>query len=334
MDIASIKPGLLTTREEMKILFGGGTQAGIISSKSTPNILIYVDHDSGEKYGYEDGWLAEEDALGPIFEYTGHGQAGDQTFLGNKGSGNKAVLCHDDHPRKSLRIFMAAGKVPGSGSAAKQQRYVGEFELDKEQPYTVREALDEGGAKRCIIVFRLRPSGDYERLPQDFISCPQDTESRPVLARVATTRLDEPKLTRPRQRRVSESRRAAQPSLIADLRQGDLRADYLHSLTEQGHEVFAFQIKIAGTSKTLKTDLYDASTHELYAIRGDTSREEVRVAIGQLKDLRRHVTPGNPKLVTLLPHRPQSDLVNLLHAEGIDLIYQENNDYVRLQSSY
>ncbi|MFF5143616.1 hypothetical protein ACFY6U_28435 [Streptomyces sp. NPDC013157] len=333
MDIASIKPGLLTTRDEMKILFGGGNQAGIISSATTPNILIYVDHSSGKKYGYEDGWLDEEDALGPVFEYTGHGKVGDQTFLGVNGSGNKAVLYHADDPGKSLRVFMATGKVPGGGSSAKQQRYVGEFALDRKQPYTVREALDERGAKRCIIVFRLRPSGDYERLPQDVISRAENTEARPVLARVAATRLDEPKLTQPKRKKVSESRRAAQPSLIADLRQAALREDYLNELTEQGHDVFAFQIKIAETSKILKTDLYDASMRELYAIRGDSSREEVRVAVGQLKDLVRHVIPAKPKLVTLLPNKPQDDLINLLHAEGIDLIYQDGTQYTRYPSN-
>ncbi|MFK0155275.1 hypothetical protein ACIQVK_24760 [Streptomyces sp. NPDC090493] len=333
MDIASIRPGRLTTREEMKILFGGGTQAGIISSTTTPNILIYVDHDSGKKYGYEDGWLDEEDELGPVFEYTGHGKSGDQTFLGTRGSGNKAVLYHADPPGRTLRVFMATGKVPGEGSSAKQQRYVGEFALDREHPYTVREATDNRGVKRCIIVFRLRPSGDYERLPQDVISRAENTEARPVLARVAATRLDEPKLTQPKQKRASESRRAAQPSLIADLRQAVLREDYLNELIGQGHDIFAFQIRIAETSKILKTDLYDASTHELYAIRGDNSREEVRAAVGQLKDLVRHIKPAKPKMITLLPKRPQDDLISLLHTEGIDLIYQDSTGYTRCPSN-
>ncbi|MGW1875917.1 hypothetical protein [Streptomyces sp. NPDC001975] len=332
MDIASIRPGLLTTREEMKILFGGGNQAGIISSTTTANILIYVDHDSGKKYGYEDGWLDEEDELGPVFEYTGHGQAGDQTFLGAKGSGNKAVLYHADHPYKSLRVFMAVGKVPDRNSSAKQQRYIGEFEVDTKQRYTVREAMDEAGEKRRIIVFRLRPKGDYERLPEDVISRAETTDTRRVLARVAATRLDEPKLTPPKKTRASESRRAAQPSLIADLRQALLREKYLKELTRQGHDVFAFQIKIAGTSKILKTDLYDATTHELYAIRGDSNREEVRTAVAQLKDYVRHIKPANPNLIALLPDSPQDDLLNFLHTEGIDLIYPDGAGYARFPS--
>jgi 5-methylcytosine-specific restriction protein A len=323
MDLASIKPGLMTTRAAMKKLFGGGTQGGIIPSDTTPNILIYVDHDSGKKYGYEDGWLEEEDDRGPVFEYTGQGTRGEQTFLGLNGSRNAAVLCHADSG-KSLRVFMAAGKVPDPTSSAKQQRYVGEFELDAELPYTVREAHDENGERRRIIVFRLRPKGDFERLTQDVISRAKGTDTHRVSANVVACKMVEPK-----KKRASDSRRAAQPSLIADLRQSALREQYLNELTKHEHEVFAYQIKISGTTSTLKTDLYDATMHELYAIRGASSREEVRMAIGQLKDFVRHIKPPDPKLTVLLPEKPQDDLLNLLHTEGMDLVYEDADGYTR-----
>ncbi|MFF3819938.1 hypothetical protein ACFYYD_25665 [Streptomyces bluensis] len=312
----------------MKKVFGGGTQEGIIPSKTTPNILIYVDHDSGKKYGYEDGWLEEEDELGPVFEYTGQGTLGEQTFLGLKGSGNAAVLYHADAGR-TLRVFMAEGKVPGSKSAAKQQRYIGEFELDSKQPYTVREANDEEGVRRPIIVFRLRPAGAYERLAKDAIKPAEETNAHPVAANVAASRMIEPKMVEPKRKQASESRRAAQPSLIADLRQSDLREQYLKELVEQQHRVIAYQIKIAGTTTILKTDLYDATVHELYSVRGESSREEVRTAIGQLKDYVRHIRPRNPKLSVLLPEKPQEDLLNFLHTEGIDLVYQHDTGYTR-----
>ncbi|MEV2215407.1 hypothetical protein AB0H86_28925 [Streptomyces sp. NPDC050997] len=328
MDISSIRPGLLTTRAAMKELFGGGTQGGIIPSETTPNILIYMDHDSGKKYGYEDGWLEEEDELGPVFEYTGQGTRGEQTFLGQNGSRNAAVLYHEDAGR-SLHVFMAAGRVPNSNSAAKQQRYIGEFELDGKQPYTVREANDEKGDRRRIIVFRLRPRGDFERLAEDIITRAVKTDTHRVSANVAESRMLEPKMVEPKKKRVLESRRAAQPSLIADLRQSDLRAKYIKELTEREHDVFAYQIKIAGTTRILKTDLYDAAAHELYSVRGESSREEVRTAIGQLKDYVRHIKPPNPKLSVLLPEKPLDDLLDLLHTEGIDLVYQDGAGYTR-----
>ncbi|MFD7813226.1 hypothetical protein ACFV6E_09830 [Streptomyces sp. NPDC059785] len=328
MDKPSITPGLLTTREEMKKLFGGGTQGGIIPSDTTSNILIYVDHDSGKKYGYEDGWLAEEDELGPVFEYTGQGTRGEQTFLGRNGSRNAAVLYHAD-TGKSLRVFMAAGRVSDPKSAAKQQRYIGEFELDSNQPYTVREANDENGERRRIIVFRLRPKGDFERITKDAISRAEATDANPVSADVVAGKMLEPKMVKPRKSQASESRRAAQPSFIADLRQSELRASYLAELKSQQHEVFAYQIKIAGTTTILKTDVYDATTHELYSVRGEASREEVRMAIGQLKDYARHIKPRGLTLSILLPAPPQDDLVDLLHTEGIDIVYRSDHEYMR-----
>ncbi|MGW3951417.1 hypothetical protein ACWEKM_10840 [Streptomyces sp. NPDC004752] len=328
MDVSSIRPGLLTTRAEMKKVFGGGRQAGIEPSDTTPNILIYVDHDSGKRYGYEDGWLEEEDQWGPVFEYTGQGKVQDQTFLGTGGSRNKAVLYHAES-RRSLRVFMAAGKASNSKSSAKQQRYVGEFELDTKQPYTVREALDEKGDRRRIIVFRLRPKENFERVTEDVIARAKSTHAHRVSAGVTTSRMTEPKMVEPKRKGASESRRAAQPSLIADLRQSDLRDKYLAELTKQGHEVFAFQIKIAGTTTILKTDLYDATAHELYSVRGDCGREEVRTAVGQLKDYVRHIRPRNPKLTVLLPEKPHDDLLDLLHIEGIDLVHQDGAGYTR-----
>jgi hypothetical protein len=333
MDIASIKPGLVTTRAEMQELFGGGTQEGIIPSTTTPNILIYVDHDSGKKFGYEDGWLLEEeDELGPVFEYTGQGTRGDQTFLGRNGSRNAAVLNHV-HAERSLRVFMTIGKVPGSRSGAKRQRYIGEFELDTKQPYTVREALDEEDKPRRIIVFRLRPTGEYERLDRDAIKRAEITDAHRVSVTVAAGKLPEPepehpKRVAPKRNRVPESRRAAQPSLIAEHRQAALRDQYVEHLTKQEHDVHAYQIKIAGMSKALTTDLYDSTENELYSVRGESSREEVRIAVGQLKDLARHIKP-HPKLLVLLPKRPLDDLLTFLRAEEIDLVFQDGTDFTR-----
>lgn len=332
MDLSSITPGLLTTRAEMKLVFGGGPQGGIVPSNSTPNILIYVDHDSGKPYGYEDGWLEEEDELGPVFEYTGQGTRGAQTFLGQRGSGNAAVLYHSDAGR-ALHVFMAAGRVPDARSAAKQQRYIGEFTLDLKEPYTVREARDDKNEQRRIIVFRLRPVGEYERLADDTVTRAAETLTQPISALAAANRLVEPKMVKPKTRRSSESRRAAQPSLIAELRQSELRENFLGELEKQQHDVFAYQIKIAGTTTNLKTDLYDATAHELYSVRGESSREEVRTAVAQLKDYVRHIRPRNPKLSAVLPEKPQEDLLNFLHAEGIDAVCRENMGYTRYSAT-
>ncbi|MFJ8936345.1 hypothetical protein ACIRL0_11580 [Streptomyces sp. NPDC102365] len=322
MTESPIEPGQLTTRAKMKKLFGGGDQEGIILSKSTPNILIYTDHASGKEYGYEDGWLEEEDSQGPIFEYTGKGRTGHQTFEGLAGSRNKAILRHVDDG-KALRLFMAAGKDPRSGSSEKQQRYLGEFELDAKQPYTIREADDHDGNRRLIIVFRLRPGSRVQHIPEDAITPAPTTQVQQVSAAVTASSMVEPP-----GKRAPESRRSAQPSTIAEHRKMQLLGDYHRHLVEQRHNIFAYQIKIAGTRSTLKTDLYDATDHVLYCVKGESSRDEIRMAIGQLKDYVRHIDPANPKLAVLLPENPHEDLQDLLSKEGIGLVYQDGDGYL------
>ncbi len=131
-------------------------------SATTNNVLLFSDPAAGHRFGYYDGWVAEEDAHGPVFEYTGAGATGDQTFE----RGNKAILNHVDAGR-SLRVFTAAGRVPGSQTVL--HRYVGEFKVDAEQPYILRQAPDSSGHSRNVIVFRLRPAGPVARDSRDVI---------------------------------------------------------------------------------------------------------------------------------------------------------------------
>ncbi|MBB4791942.1 KAP family P-loop NTPase fold protein [Streptomyces nodosus] len=160
-----IQPGMAATRAEIKNLYGGGTQGGIVPSATTNNVLLFSDPAAGHRFGYFDGWLAEDDARGPIFEYTGAGTIGDQTFE----RGNKAILNHVEDGR-SLRVFTAAGRVEGSQTIL--HRYVGEFKVDAEQPYIQRQAPDANGNSRNVIVFRLRPAGPVDRDSLDTISPP------------------------------------------------------------------------------------------------------------------------------------------------------------------
>jgi hypothetical protein len=71
MVISQPKPGDTTTRAEVKRIFRGGDQGGIVPSATMPNVLIYTDPKTGEQSGYIDGWLPDEDGDGPLFEYTG-----------------------------------------------------------------------------------------------------------------------------------------------------------------------------------------------------------------------------------------------------------------------
>ncbi|WP_043231638.1 hypothetical protein [Streptomyces sp. NRRL F-5193] len=313
-------PGEITTRAAMQEVFGGGPQGGIITSRTSDNVLIYNDHDAGSIFGYKDGWLDEEDEQGRIFEYTGAGTEGDQTFLGRKGVGNKAILQHVEDGN-ALRLFMAAGKVPGSG--AKQQRYIGEFQLDGEQPYVVREALDVKNNMRKVIVFRLRPVGGVHYDDADAIPKAEKTVAVPVAADVTTSSMVEPE-----SRKTASAPRSAVPDTQIERRESELSEAYEAFLRRHGHEVKRFQIKPKGSARTLLSDLYDVTEGVLYECKGAARRDAVRMAIGQLFDYRRHISPENPTLAVLLPSKPEQDLCDLLKAERIALVYREGETFV------
>ncbi|HEX5567216.1 MAG TPA: hypothetical protein VFY14_09915 [Streptomyces sp.] len=319
MTVKKPVPGQITTRAEMKKVFGGGPQGGIIPSRSTPSVLIYVDHHSGAKYGYKDGWLDEEDEIGPVFEYTGAGTKGHQTFEGQKGTGNRAILQHVEAGRE-LHLFVAAGKMPDSDT--KKQRYVGQFELDTAQPYVVRQALDENKVMRKVIVFRLRPAGSVQRDVHDVIPPAKTTVAVPVPADVTTSSMVEPE-----GHSTATSERSAVPKTQAERREARLSKDFEAYLKALHHQVGRFQIKVKGTTSTLLTDLYDATSHVLYESKGTASRNAVRLAIGQLLDYRRHIRPADPRLAILLPEQPQEDLCELLAKEGIALVYPEGDTF-------
>jgi 5-methylcytosine-specific restriction protein A len=91
--------------------YGGTRQSGISPSGSHPFIFLFTGN-SGETYGYEDGWQ-EDDG---VFLYTGQGQVGDMEFK----RGNKAIQNHVADG-KQLFLFRAIGK-------GQPVEFFGEFE--------------------------------------------------------------------------------------------------------------------------------------------------------------------------------------------------------------
>ncbi len=291
---------------------------GIHPSSTTPNVLLYTDPSSGEQWGYYDGWAPTDDGTGPIFEYTGDGD-GDQVFKGRHGQRNRAILMHVDDGR-GLRLFKADGKVPGSG--AKRQRYIGLFELDTELPYVVRQAPNTKGQLRRVIVFRLRPIDTLEVADRDSITPLPKTESVPVPAELTTSAMVEPEANH-----GGPISRSALPRTDVSRREASLCDEFRILLEEHEREVKRFQIRVAGLSSSLLTDLYDADSHILYEAKGASSRESVRMAIGQLMDYRRHVTPSDPNLAVLLPQEPHPDLRDLLDSVNIGLVYRHEDSF-------
>src|SRR5829696_8232251 len=115
-----LTPGEAIRRTELHRIYGGSRQGGTIPSRSTPNILLFLDRAVGSAHGSFDGWVGDR------FYYTGHGQKGDQQFR----AGNAGVVRHRADGR-AIRVFRGAG-----GPVT----YLGEFALDEDQPYFRMEA--------------------------------------------------------------------------------------------------------------------------------------------------------------------------------------------------
>ncbi|MGI5337821.1 hypothetical protein ACQEVS_10670 [Streptomyces sp. CA-181903] len=356
--VVEIKPGDIRTRAEIRAIFGGSPQGGICPSDDKQSVNLYSDPDVGEQLGYYDGWLAEEDELGPVYEYTGAGKVGDQTFDGVAGSGNRAILRHAEQGRV-LRVFTRVGKIPGSDT--KTHRYLGAFALDGMQPYVWRRIHGEDGNERNVIVFRLRAEGEVQHTEQDVIPPAGETSAEFVPFQVVTAAMFESDpatsgdlpLPKPQAPKRTTSRgaapnpetsgtfvvpaafsarlslRAATAATVAVRHEAELTQAYRARLEAAGHRTGAFQIKVKGLTSTLRTDLYDATDHVLYEAKGSSSREDVRTALGKLLDYSRYVKvpehEGEPKRIILLPSNPDPDMYTLLDRYDVGVIYRSDD---------
>ncbi|SEO22007.1 hypothetical protein [Actinacidiphila rubida] len=355
-----INPGDVRTRTEIRAAFGGSPQGGICPSDHKHSVNLYSDPDVGEQAGYYDGWLAEQDEQGSVFEYTGAGKSGDQTFGGFAGSGNRAILRHAEQGRV-LRVFTRVGKVPGSDT--KTHRYLGMFTLDGMQPYVWRRVHGEDGQDRSVIVFRLRPEGTVQHAVQDVIPPAEETTAEFVPYQAVTSAMfqSEPATTgalpfpKQRVRKGGTARkpapnaetsgtfvvpeafgaklsiRAATAATVAVRHEAELTQTYKAHLESAGHKTGAYQIRVKGLTSTLRTDLYDATDHVLYEAKGSNSREDIRMALGQILDYSRYIKApeheGEPKRVILLPSAPTPDMFTLLDRYDVEVVYRSDDGH-------
>lgn len=72
----------------------------------------------------------------------------------------------------------------------------------------------------------------------------------------------------------------------------------------------------------LYVDLFDRTHWQLIEAKVSTSRESIRMAIGQLRDYRRFYPTRHPSLAVLLASRPKADCVKLLTDNQIAVIWK------------
>jgi 5-methylcytosine-specific restriction enzyme A len=128
-------------RREIHGPYGGQWQSGIATPANQSFVFLFTG-ETGEQYGYRDGW--EENG---VFLYTGEGQVGDQQFT----HGNRAIR---DHAKdgKDLHLFELLGKRQG-------YRYLGMFVWPT---WEYRRGIDLNGEERQVIVFHLVQPGEEE----------------------------------------------------------------------------------------------------------------------------------------------------------------------------
>ncbi|MFD4907513.1 hypothetical protein [Kitasatospora purpeofusca] len=329
-------PGLLTTRVQIAAALGGSRFGGIEPAADSEMVIVYSDLQAAKKHGYVFDGQTEDDDRGPRYLYTGEGPSGDQTFI----AGNKSLLRHREEGR-TLQLFVADGYVvnPATGktTGTKQQRYVGQMMIDPDEPFERRRALGADGRERWVIVFHLRPDPQAEYPPK--FTAAEATQPAPLDALVdldfeiepetAPTTGEAPAVVEPWSEQI-ETEAHITGETVANIpggqrtvlrREGQLVSEYKAHLVAAGHVVKRYQISVEGVSTTLKTDLYDATENALYEAKGTVRRDDVRMAIGQLFDYRRHLdVPDGMRLAVLLPGDPGKDLRALLDDVGISLV--------------
>ncbi len=88
-----------------------------------------------------------------------------------------------------------------------------------------------------------------------------------------------------------------------------------------------FRVRPRGEARELVSDVYDKNRNNLIEAKGTGSRGEIRMAIGQLFDYRRFITPA-PACAILLPVPPRPDVADLLESAGISAIWKDGKSFV------
>lgn len=287
INLWALNPGDKIERKVLHENFGGRTQGGIGPSKSSPNVFVFTDAVAGAKHGYIDGW--GEDGC---FHYTGEGQYGDQAMK----SGNASILRHKQEGRR-LRLFDGARGIVA---------YIGEFEIEDQQPYYFADAPETGGgAVRQVIVFRLRPVG----LPTGIPSVGKVLPESPIFEDVPLEGFFTERMVIEPSRELYEAERK-EAELVRQF------ADYVRSM---GLQVVRRRILPKNEGKPIFTDIFLPGKNLLIEAKGSAQRGCVRMAIGQLADYRRFF--DNPSCAILLPSEPREDLMNLCASQSIAVFW-------------
>jgi len=291
----TLKPGDSIKRKELHDQYGGSRQSGISPCTKSDNVIIFTDPASGEQHGYHDEWMPDG-----RFHYSGEGKYGDQKMT----SGNASLLNHAKQGR-TLRVFQGARDTV---------TYQGEFIVDNDDPWHATDAPEtDKGPLRKVFVFHLNPI-DTEPLP------PKETLARMVAAL-------EPVKKIPLEKQDVEKFFVNQneKTYSADRTEAKLVLEFSNYLHTKGYTTTRRQLLPQGETRPLFTDLHVEEINLLVEAKGSVTRENIRMAIGQLVDYSRLM--NKPKCAILVPSKPRPDLIDLAHSQGYAVIWQDDHFY-------
>ena len=295
-----LQPGARVTRSELNEQFGGGIQGGMLTPANKPLIFLFSDTESGKRFGYDtDGW---KDETRTRYLYTGEGAVGHQYVDRRK---NKALL-DSIHTGKEVHLFIAVGRV--QGRHAKVHEYLGRFEVDPDDPWQPVTTLDQNQEPRTAVLFNLdRVDIDSSQsVPAGPVVHQPDRTPRCTLieGEAANTLVSERKAVDPVT--VERRERRFEDRLIAWLQQ-------------EGFPTGRLRLNIGGELGPLFTDTWISTTGTLIEAKADATRNDIRMAVSQLLDYRRHIDPPPQKCVVVVPILPSEDLRAFVTACGLNL---------------
>ncbi|GAA1154529.1 hypothetical protein GCM10009664_22930 [Kitasatospora gansuensis] len=317
----TLQLGMEMTRAQIIDRFGGRPQGAISPSRTTATVVVLTGHRPlNDPTHPVDGFTPDG-----ILHLTGEGSRGDQEMK----QANKALL----NAKAEGRVVLVFHAISGTRSR-KTYRYIGQFELDAEQPYYLTDAADPNGGTRRVIVFRLKPVGEHaDGIPQlpEITPPPSTTLLTPARTERMTAYLAEPIDSEPlgdigiyvdsaRIHRLAEPYgERVRPRTTIVRREASLTAAFAAHLQRLGHQVVRRQINVPGVRNPFITDLMDDTTNTLYEVKNSASRGEIRTAIGQLLDFQRFLDA--PALGVVLPSEPYPDLIDLCTGLSIEVIW-------------
>jgi hypothetical protein len=104
-------------------------------------------------------------------------------------------------------------------------------------------------------------------------------------------------------------------------RENELVEEYASHLAAKRLRVRRKKIRVRGESAYLFNDIFVARRNQMIEAKGAGTREDIRMAIGQIADYGRFVNPP-PATAVLLRERPHTDLEALLDSQGIAAIWR------------